>query len=82
MKREYLIKIEITDTKDLKWVDKSEWWTKTTNKSTLFLNSSKDQKLIKFQKIVLNVAQDLASVKMLKNKHFKNLKFYRFSCII
>lgn len=38
----YLIKIEITDHKDLKGVDKSEWWAKAAYRSTFLLNSAED----------------------------------------
>lgn len=67
----YLIKIEITDTKDLKGVNKSEWWTKAAYKSTFLINSSKDPRLIQLQKIILNVAKELATVKNVKKQKFK-----------
>lgn len=69
----YLIKIEMTDTRDLKGVPETERWKKVQKKTIFLTDSSKDGELKTINNIFKNVGKRIASVKGVK-KEIKKLR--------
>lgn len=57
----HLIKIEVTDTRDLKGVPKSDRWKKISQKAIFFVKSSEDNNFKELNKILQNVGKNIAS---------------------
>ena len=70
-KGRYLIKIEISDTKDLKGVNKNDWWLKAAYRTQFLVNSEKDSIYTQLHKIVLSKAKDLSKIKNVKKQTFR-----------
>lgn len=66
----YLIKIEITDTKDLKGVEKNDRWQKAAYKAVFLLQSNKDPNYNTLYKMILNKSRELTKIKNVKKRSF------------
>lgn len=67
----YLIKIDISDTKDLRGVDKKDRWLKAAYRSQ-FLLKTKDSIYHQLHKIILTKSRELTKIKNVKKQTFKN----------
>lgn len=62
----HLIKIEITDTRDLKGVPKDEHWKKVGQKAVFLIKTSEDENYKKIIKILQSVGKNIASTSNVK----------------
>lgn len=69
-KGRYLMKIEITDTRDLRGVPKNDWWQKAAYRTQFLVDSDKNPIYTQLHKIVLNKAKDFTKIKNLKKTKF------------
>ena len=70
-KGSYLIKIDISDTNDLRGVDRKDRWLKAAYRSQ-FLLQCKDTTYTQLHKIILMKSRELARIKNVKKQLFKN----------
>lgn len=62
----HLIKIEVTNTCDLKGIPKDEYWKKVSQKAVFLVKSSNDENYRKIIKILQSVAKHIASINNVK----------------